>query len=407
MNQKELQEIRRQLKFENDRLHLIGLMEAYGKNKDGEASIKYTRSIDPELLEKEEGELYFEIFKKSLGGTFGKNLQEYTLDSSLPEQSALKNQFYNYKNGSLMQEKEFNQLVTTLLEQGDYRNSVLITAGVFEYSAPGLSANNEILEESSSFRFFIVAVSESKLTELGLIYSQMDNSVMRKVNTEMQIVPGPLDAIFYPSFSGRSSDVNHFLYHSKTAKHPNVDLIESYFHIPFVSTASEQSEGFAKVITDVFPQGLEAATVMKFHQNVADYIEENSQEDAQVMVDKNRVRDLLIASGADASSMNRFDSSYTSILEDQELAAINLMEKGKVSLKAPSISISVKDDGFEHIRTEEIDGRRCLVIEMDEGLEISGLPANLNAPKKEVHVIRPDQDAPQTQSDNENEAIND
>ncbi len=387
MNQKELQEIRRQLKFDNDRLQLKGLMEAYGKNKDGEASLKYVRSIDPELLEKEEGELYFEIFKKSLGGTFGKNLQEYPLDSSDPGQTELKNRFYEYKNGSLLREDEFTRLANTILERGDYRNSVFITAGVFEYSAPGLSANNEILEENSSFRFFIVSVSESKLTEIGLIYSQSDNSVMRKVNTEMQILPSPLDAFFYPSFSSRSSDVNHFLYHSKTAKHPNIELIESYFHIPFISTAQEQSEGFAKVIGDLFPEGLEADTVMKFHQNLSDYVEENSQEDAQVMLDKSRIRDLLISSGANSFSMNRFDASYSQILEDQEVAAVNLMEKGKVSLKAPSISISVKEDGFDHIRTAEIDGRRCLVIEMDEGLEISGLPANLNKPAKEVHVL--------------------
>lgn len=387
MNKKELGEIKKQLKFDNDKLLLKGIQEAYGKNRDGEASIQFTRLINPDTLEKEEGELYFDIFKKSLGGTPGKNLLEYGFDASDPQAKELQQRFYDYKNGSLLKEDEFKALAVELLKKGDYRNNVYITAGIFEYAAPGLNANNEVLEENSIFRFMIVAVTEARLTDIGLYYSTATNEVARKVNDEMQIIPAPLDAIFYPSFSSRASDVNHFLYHCKAAKSPNIELIEEFFHIPFVSSAPEQSEGFAKVISEVFPQGMEASTAMKFHENISDYVSENSQEDSVVMLDKPRIKDLLLASGANSENMQHFDSAYSKILEDQEVAAVNLMEKGKISLKAPSISISVKDDALEQIRTETINGKRCLVIEMDEGLEISGLPSNLQSPKKSVNVI--------------------
>lgn len=392
MNKKELGEIKKQLKFDNDKLLLKGIQEAYGKNRDGEASIQFTRLINPDTLEKEEGELYFDIFKKSLGGTPGKNLLEYGFDASDPQAKELQQRFYDYKNGSLLKEDEFKALANELLKKGDYRNNVYITAGIFEYAAPGLNANNEVLEENSIFRFMIVAVTEARLTDIGLYYSTATNEVARKVNDEMQIIPAPLDAIFYPTFSSRASDVNHFLYHCKSAKSPNIELIEEFFHIPFVSTAPEQTEGFAKVIGEVFPQGMEAGTAMKFHENISDYVSENSQEDSMVMLDKPRIKDLLLASGANSENMQHFDSAYSKILEDQEVAAVNLMEKGKISLKAPSISISVKDDALEQIRTETINGKRCLVIEMGEGLEISGLPSNLQSPKKSVNVIRAAQD---------------
>ncbi|MBF0579438.1 DUF4317 family protein [Erysipelotrichaceae bacterium RD49] len=395
MNKKELGEIKKQLKFENDKLLVKGIQEAYGKNRDGEASIQFTRLINPDTLAQEEGELYFDIFKKSLGGTPGKNLLEYGFDASDPQAKELQKQFYDYKNGSLLDEEEFSKLAAELLKKGDYRNNVYITAGIFEYAAPGMNANNEILEENSIFRFMIVAITEARLTDIGLFYSVANNEVARKVNDEMQIIPAPLDAFFYPAFSSRASDVNHFLYHCKTAKSPNIELIEDFFHIPFISSAPEQTEGFAKVIGEVFPNGMEAKTAMKFHENLSDYVNENSQEDSMVMLDKPRIKDLLLASGANSDNMQFFDAAYSKILDDQEVAAINLMEKGKVSLKAPSISINVKDDALEQIRTETINGKRCLVIEMDEGLEISGLPANLQMPAKSVHVIHanPDESA--------------
>lgn len=386
MNKKELQEIKRQLKPENERLMLRGIQEAYGRRRDEDAAILFTRLIDPETLSTEEEELYFDIFKKSLGGTPGKNLMEYGFDHTDPQAVDLRQKLFDYRNGLLLEEEEFDKFAKEIIDKGNYRNPVYVTAGIFEYSAPNLNANHEELEGNSTFRFMIAAVSEARLTDIGLFYSSRENSVQRKVNEEMQIIPSPLDAFLYPVFSDRAADVNHFLYHSKTAKQPNIDLIEQYFHIPFQSTAPEQSEGFSTLIADVFPEGLQMKTAINLHRNLSDYIKEGSEEDVVVTCDKARVRDLLEASGAPRSNMERFDEAYSRILEDQPLAAINLLEKGKISLKSPAISISVKDEALDDIQTRTIDGRTCLVIAISDEVQISHMPADIREPQKEVRV---------------------
>lgn len=75
---------------------------------------------------------------------------------------------------------------------------------------------------------------------------------------------------------------------------------------------------------------------IQFHRNVSDFIQEGTEEDAVVKVDKARVHDLLDASGAMAENMEHFDSAYTRILEDQELAAVNLVEKRQSQPEIPS-----------------------------------------------------------------------
>lgn len=383
MNKKEWQELRRQLKWDNDSLQIRGLMEAYGKNREEGPSLLFTRSTDPVSIEKEEGELYFEIFRKSLSGTPGKNLTEYEFDSSDPDSLALRQRFYELKNGSLLDEKTFEKLAAELIEKGDYRNPVYITAGLFEYAVSGMNANREALEDGSFFRFFIIAISEAKLTEIGLYYSRADNQVLRKINEDAVIIPSPLDAFAYPSFTERASDVSHLIYRCKAAKSPNIALIEDFFHIPFSISASEQSEAFAAVIADLFPAGMDAQTALKFHENVSDYIRESSQEQSDVMVDKNRVADLLAASGAPQSALDHFDSAYAHRLEDQPVSAVNLVEKGRISVKAPSISISVRDDALEKIESRTINGKPCLVITLDEGVELSGLPVSFLEKEKQ------------------------
>ena len=390
MNQKELQELKRQFKFENDKLFLRGIQEAYGKNRDGEASILFSRQVNPDFLEKEEGELYYDIFKRSLAGQFGKTLLEYAFDKADPQSLQLRDAFLGYKNGSLLQDVLFTELVEELLVKGDYRNPVYIVAGVFEYAAAELNNNRDDLGDNSIFRFVLVAICEAKLTNLGLIYSHHDNEVRRKINEEMEIEPAALDAFLYPVFTQRRTDLNHFLYHTKSAKNPNIALVEEYFHIPFISTAQEQQDGFTKVIENAFPDGLPSEVAMKFHENLSEFVNEESQEEGMVMINKRQIKNLLANSGAKAESLQEFDRSYQDILEDQEVAAINILEKGKVSLKAPSITINVKDDAIERIQAKEIDGKYCLVIEIDEGLQISGVPANLSIPQKEVRVIEPE-----------------
>ena len=212
----------------------------------------------------------------------------------------------------------------------------------------------------------------------------------RKINEEMEIAPAALDAFLYPVFTQRRTDLNHFLYHTKSAKNPNIALVEEYFHIPFISTAQEQQDGFTKVIETVFPDGLPSQVAMKFHENLSEFVNEGSQEEGVVMINKRQIKDLLANSGAKAEALQEFDRSYQDILEDQEVAAVNILEKGKVSLKAPSITINVKDDALERIQAKEIDGKYCLVIEIDEELQISGLPANLSTSQKEVRVIAPE-----------------
>lgn len=386
MNKKELQELKKQLKFDNDQLLIKGIQEAYGKCDDGNASIQYTRTIDPFDLEKEEGELYFDIFKRSLGGTPGKTLFEYAFNTLEDPSKQLQTRLYNLKNGDLLDEQAFETLAKDLLEKGDYRNNVYIIGGLFEYSVGGMNANREALEDGSTFRFMVVAITEARLTRIGLYYSRADNQVARKVNEEMEILSNPLDAFVYPSFSDRSSDVNHVIYHCKSAKSPNIGLIEDFFHIPFTTSAPEQSDGFATLIAEVFPQGLYARTALRFHENISDYVREYSEEQSNVTLRKDQVRDLLMASGAQGENMEAFDSAYSKILEDQELCAVNLMENGKISVKAPSINVSVKDDALDKIQTRQIDGKPCLVITLDEEVELSGLPVNFLEPKKKVII---------------------
>lgn len=385
MNAKELSEIKKHLKWDDSAMNIICLQEAYGKNGDEGAKLFCRRSVDFSLMDEEEGRLYLEILKKSLSGTLGKNLMEFRFETggSQESETSVRARLYNLKNGDLKDEKIFEELALEILAKGDYRNPVHITGVLCEYAAPDYNSAGEVNEGSSSFRFLILAVCQARLTEIGLIYSYADNEIKRKINDEMEILPSPLDALLYPVFTERASDVNHILYHCQKPKTPNIDLIENFLSIPFDKTAPEQSDAFQALMAASFENRLDSGKAIRMHNQISEAIAAKSQEEGVVRFDQSDLRQIIELSGADDKTLELFDDLYPTVVEDQTINAVNTTEKGKLTIKAPSLSISVRDDALARVKTMEVDGQPCLVIALEDDMEIGGLPVSLSTVRKQ------------------------
>ena len=50
------------------------------------------------------------------------------------------------------------------------------------------------------------------------------------------------------------------------------------------------------------------------------------------------------------------------------------MDENKTVLETPEITINISRDGTDEVRTSVIDGRRCLIIDLDDpSISINGL----------------------------------
>ena len=83
--------------------------------------------------------------------------------------------------------------------------------------------------------------------------------------------------------------------------------------------------------------------------------------------------------------MEQFDSNYQHIVEDEktEFQATNLINTRQFSVATPDVSIKISPDRTDLIQTKEVDGRLCLVIEINDQIEVNGLPVKARE-KKEI-----------------------
>lgn len=374
MNKKECQEIKRALKWENDQLYISKVATAYALIHSEEKKVLSYDLKDFTLLSQEEGELYLDIFKKSLSGTLGKNLLEFRFPRIDEQINPVQKELHSIVENKLAEEEKFRQFVDQILANGHFVDSIYITMAYCEYNVPLKSKNLEAsYEDGYTYRFILCAINPAKQTEIGLFYNREANEVERKVNVDMEILANPSDAFLYPCFSERASDVNHVLYHAKNAKSINPFFIEDVLRCDYSLSPLDEESGFTQMIVALFEDRLTPEILTNIHENIFDAIQESEEDPSAITYSKSNVKELLNYSGADEKSMENFDAVYKKIFDDQDLKAINMTNISKMAIRVPDITINVKNGGDTKVKTDTINGKKCLVIEMDESVEINGI----------------------------------
>lgn len=374
MNKKECQEIKRALKWENDQLYISKVASAYALIHSEEKKVLSYDLKDFTLLSQEEGELYLDIFKKSLSGTLGKNLLEFRFPRIDEQINPVQKELHSIVENKLADEEKFRQFVDQILANGHFVDSIYITMAYGEYNVPLKSKNLEAsYEDGYTYRFLLCSINPAKQTEIGLFYNREANEVERKVNVDMEILANPSDAFLYPCFSERASDVNHVLYHAKNTKSINPFFIEDVLQCDYPLSPLDEESGFTQMIVALFEDRLTPEILTHIHENIFDAIQESEEDPSAITYSKSNVKELLNYSGADEKSMENFDAVYKKIFDDQDLKAINMTNLSKMAIRVPDITINVKNGGDTKVKTDTINGKKCLVIEMDESVEINGI----------------------------------
>lgn len=374
MNKKELNELKRQIKWENDLFYIPRIATAYASISSEEKKVLSYDVKDFSLMSEEEGTLYLNIMKKSLSGNLGKNLLQFHFPKEAGEKNPGQERLYALLNSKLEDEGIFREFVQDLMENGHYTNHIYIQVAYCEYAVPLKSKNLESsYEDGYKYNCILISIVPATQTTIGLYYNRETNEVERKVNSEMEIKSNPDDAILYPCFSERAADVNHVLYHAKTLKSINPFLIEDVLHCTMPMSPLDEESGFSQMLIGMFEDRLHCDVLTAIHENIYDNIQESEEDPSEITYSKSDVKRLLEFSGADEQSMSHFDEVYTKVLGDQSLKAVNMIDTNRMAIKVPDIAINVKNGGDTKVKMETINGRKCIVIAMDDTVEINGI----------------------------------
>jgi hypothetical protein len=385
MTSEEIKEIKKQFTFEHSTIDRI--CGCYVNNEKEKQAVTKDAFMS---LSEDEGHKYFEIFRKTLTGTLGKNI--LGLEFPLAEEAKDGKQAFLLKlrDSHLEDDELIDSFYDLIIENYDTVEKYYIILIHAIYDIPGMTSDMIMNEDASEgvYDYIACAICPVKLEKGTLSYDPDENRIAEKVRD--WIVSDPSHGFLFPAFTERNADIHSMLYYTKKSEEMQEKFIAGVFGAEPPMSAGGQADFFNTVVEETLGDERSLQDVLAIHENVRVQIRDHSDEPEPYLMDKKEIRGVFERSGISAETMEDFDWRYdqaakavTDTPEGEEappIQATNITGIKKLDIRTPDIVIKVNPERSDLIETRMIDGRECLVITVNDRVEINGL---------EVHTISP------------------
>lgn len=375
MNKKETAEIKKNF---SDKSGFFVMNKVLMGFIDAEKNIRCQKVNSCLAMETEEYEVYSETLKKVLNTSIGKNFCEYEFPNEAYEEGKPQEILYSLLKSELEDnavcERFLNHIAENIVNDAPY---VVITAYCC-YTVRRKDKNDENYNgEDEIYRYLLTAFCPVSTGTDGFIFDSSSNDIIKKINTELIINKSPSDGFLYPVFSNRSSDINHVMYYAKSASKPNASIIENVLGCNFVMSAESEKASFQTILKSVVGDDLDYTVIRTINDKLQEVEEQSKDDTDKTVIDDTKLKDILTDIGIPQERISMVEPVFEKVCGSVPLTVSNLIDN-KTVLAATGITVNIKPDFADKVRTSVIDGRKCLLIDIDDPtIEINGLPVNL------------------------------
>ncbi len=369
MNKKEVLEIRRQFTPENCAVtRICGCYVDHEKEKKAELKKAFLS------LPEEEAFKYFDIFKHTLSGTLGKNLinMEFPLDQEL--NGGTQEFLLKLRDSKLEDDVLIEEFYDKVIENYIYAENYYIILIHAVYDIPGRSSDGlEMFDASDTvYEHILCSICPVNLTKAGLTYNAETNNIEDRIRD--WIVEVPAKGFLFPAFQDRASNVHSILYYTKKPEDLQPELITNVLGSTIPLTAGDQKTTFQTIISDTLGEECGYEVIRSIHDNLNEMLEEAKEEPEPLELSKPDVKRLLTRSGVSLEKLESFDEEFEmAVGEKKTLLASNIANVKTFQIETPDVVVKVNPERSDLVETRMIDGRRCLVIAIDDHLEVNGI----------------------------------
>lgn len=325
-------------------------------------------------LPEEEIFKYFEILRKNLSGSIGKNLLNLEFPMYTEEEGGQQEFLMRLRASKLKDEALLNEFYDRIIESYEFVGNYLILLIHDAYDVPGKTTDGLTMEDASDtvFEYLMCCICPVALSKPGLSYDVETNEFHNRIRD--WVVNMPETGFLFPSFDDRCTNIHNTLYFVKNCEEPHEEFAESILGCTLPLSAGGQKETFHAIIEETLGDDCEYDVIKNIHENLAEMIEEHKELPEPLMLDKKEVKNLLEKSGVEEEKLAGFDKLYdTAAGENTSLLVNNVANVRTFEVKTPDVVVKVNPERADLVNTMTVDGKRCLVIEINDHVEVNGI----------------------------------
>ena len=380
-------------------------------------------------LEEDEFYKYLEIANKALSGTIGNNLLELKFPIEEEEVGGRQHILMALRASKLEDENLLDTFYDLVIDTYDHAGNYLIVLFHDAYDVMSRTSDNNNLDESEEvYEYLICAICPVDLSKPGLGFLEEEHRIGPRVR---DWVVGAVDTAFlFPAFNDRSTDIHSTLFYTKNTKEPHSEFMANGLGCGIERTATEQKMAFHSIVRNVLGAEDEHTddVLLDLQQNLSDMIDEyadtHDDDEDVFLLDKEVVTKLLADSEISEEKAAKIEKSVDEAFGEKPPAAENVIDSKalvqnelrveKMALedqvgtltvqlnekdealaertsqliekqeeidnyiaetKTYDVVLRVKPEKASQIKSQVINGQKCLVIPMgeDEHATINGV----------------------------------
>lgn len=376
MNKKETAEIKKNFSDKSGFFIMERVMTGF---VDAEKNVRYHKTSSCLTMSVEEHDVYDETLKKVLNTNVGKNFCEYEFPNEAYEEGKPQEILYSLLRSELKDEEICENFMNHMANNFQHEGPYAVITAYCVYTIRRKDKNDEYAEgEDELYRYILTAICPVNTGSDGFVFDSFNNEITKKLNTELIISKAPSEGFLYPVFSNRSTDINHVMCYMKSAAKPNISLVEDVLGCSFVMSADNEKASFRSILKGVVGDDLDYMVIKTVNEKLQEIVDNNKDETDTAVIDNSGLKDILTEIGIPQERVEMTAPVYEKVCGNVPLTVSNLIEN-KTVLSTPGITVNIKPSAADKLRTSVVDGRRCLLIDIDDPtIEINGLPVTMS-----------------------------
>lgn len=325
-------------------------------------------------LPEEEMFKYFEILRKTLSGSIGRNLHTLEFPLKAEEEGGTQELLLRLRDSKLKDDELLDTFYTNIIDSYEFVGNYLILVIHDAYDVPGRTRDGLEMEDASDevYEYILVSICPVNLSKPGLSYDAQENSFHNRIRD--WVVGAPDTGFLFPAFNDRSTDLHSVLYYSKDAEELKEAFVDLLLGCPLPLSAGGQKETFQLLVEETLGETCSIEAVKSIHEKIVEMVEDHKEDVAPLVLDKNEVKTVFADSGVSNEKMETFDQCYDAAAgDDTRLYVSNVYNSRSFDVKTPEVVVKVDPGRTDLISTRIIDGRECLVIELGANVEVNGI----------------------------------
>lgn len=371
MQKKDIAEIKKSLKLNNQFLTINKVISSLiWDNKE----VKYYQEKNFLNLDFFEQEYLLNISKKILNGKVGKNNIEYDFAIDwFEDKDSQSLKLYEF-NKDLKNTKDY---IYFIAENFSSAEPYFLNVINCSYDIP-IKKGKQCVASGNIFNFSIFSFAELKHEKPVLIFDEKKEAIRPRTFLDMTLKESPFCGFMYPLFTNYETDVNGLLFYINNQYEPPKDFIEDFLGCQNMIEPKKQESLFNSVLLQTFGEEAKLETINSINDKIRNKIIDNNKDKngsrKTTSLNKKDFINILTECEVEDEIIETFAESYDNkVGKDNFLVAESIINEDKSILKTRNMKIDVNSKVVNNISTEIINGRKCIVIDIDENVELDGI----------------------------------